>query len=320
MGFVVSQAIFAVTRLGVVEALRAGPSAVRSLADRTGAEPDALERFLRLLAGEGLFAEGPAGVFALTEVGSLLAAGVPGSLRHLATNLVDEVYRAWGGAEYSLRTGKPAFDEVFGDSWFGWLAERPELSAAFNATQAGLVERRGRVLLDQDWAGVGSVVDVGGGSGALLGAVLSAHPRLRGVLFDQPRVVAEAVLSPGVADRCEVVGGDFFTSVPGGGDVYVIAQILHDWSDEDAGRILSRVREAMGDDARLLILEHVLPDGDHAHPGRLLDLNMLVLLGGRERSTSDWRALLTTSGFDLVRVVPGTRSSLLEAVPRSVRR
>lgn len=315
MGFIVSQAIFAVTKLGVVEALRAAPATAHSLATRTGTDADALARFLRLLATEGLLTEDRDGVFALTDLGALLAPD--GSLHHLATHLSDEVYRAWSAATHSLRTGKPAFDEVFGDSWFGWLANRPAESEAFNATQAALVTQRAHALLSRDWSDVNTVVDIGGGNGTLITALLRANPHLQGTLFDQPQVVAQASFPPDTAPRCTAVPGDFFTSpLPPAQDRYLISQILHDWPDEAAGRILSNIREAMRPNARLLILDQVLPDTTtQPHPGRLLDLNMLILLGGRERSTSDWTSLLTTSGFTLTHITPGPRSSLIEATP-----
>jgi hypothetical protein len=318
MGYLVSQAIFAVTELDVVEQLDAGPVPAAELARRVGADADALARFLRVLVAEGLFTEAPAGSFGLTPLGQLLRRDTPGSLRHFASLMAGEAYQAWSAAVHTLRTGQPAFDVVFGKPLFDWLGAHPEAAAAFNAAQAGLVELRLLPLVQRDWAGVGTVVDVGGGTGRLLATLLGRHRHLRGVLFDRPDVVAGAdrtLAGAGVADRCAVVGGDFFAAVPAGGDVYLLAQILHDWDDARAVAILRRCAAAMRPAARLLILEQVIPTGADPHPAKLLDLHMLVLLGGRERTEGQWRQLLAAGGFELVSVDCSARSSLLEARP-----
>ncbi|MBB4772393.1 methyltransferase [Actinomadura livida] len=318
MGYLVSQAIFAVTELDVVEELVDGPADAARLAERTGADPDALRRFLRVLTAEGLFVEEPAGTFALTPMGALLRRDAPGSLRHFVTLMAGDAYQAWSAATHSLRTGEPAFDVVFGKPMFDWLSERPEASATFNAAQAGLVDLRLRPLLERDWSGVATVVDVGGGNGRLLNMLLSRTPGLQGVLYDLPHVVEDdglVLADADVRDRCQVVGGDFFRAVPEGGDVYVLAQILHDWDDARATEILRRCREAMPGHARLLILEQVVPDDAVPHPAKLLDLHMLVLLGGRERGEGAWRALLAAAGFEVERIGHWARSALIEARP-----
>ncbi|WP_233621864.1 methyltransferase [Amycolatopsis sp. WAC 04182] len=319
MGYIVSQAIFAVTEAGVVDLLAEGPVEVESLAGEARVDADALTRFLRVLVAEDLFVEEPRGTFGLTAGGELLRSDQPGSLRHLVTLMRGESYLAWQDAGHSLRTGEAGFDAVFGKPLFEWLAAHPEQAADFDAAQAGLVAKRMEPLLDSawwDWSGTSSVVDIGGGNGTLIGALLARHGHLTGRLFDQPHVVEHADLTAhgaGVADRCEVVGGDFFAAVPGGADVYLLAQILHDWSDEDAVLILRRIREAIPPHGRLLILEQIIPDDDRPHPEKLLDLHMLVLLGGRERGEAEWRGLLVEGGFDLVEVHRGPRSSLLVA-------
>lgn len=321
MGYIVSQAIFAVTELKVVESLGEEAVPAAELARRVGADPDALHRFLRVLTAEGLFVEQPAGTFAVTPLGALLHRDAPGSLHHLASLMAGEAYQAWTAAGHSLRTGRAAFDTVFGKPMFDWLGDHPAELAAFNEGQAGLVTLRLLPLLDRDWSGVGTVVDVGGGNGTLLGTLLSRHRELRGVLFDLPKVADEALSGLGggeLRERCRVVGGDFFDEVPSGGDVYVLAQILHDWSDDRAVEILRSCHRAMGPGARLLILEQVIPDDSRPHPAKLLDLHMLVLLGGRERSESSWRRLLTESGFEFVGIDRSARSSLIEARPAEV--
>jgi hypothetical protein len=311
MGYIVSQAIAAVTHADVVELLAGGPLPVGELATRARVDEDALRRFLRVLVAEGLFTEVARGTFALTGMGRLLLRDQPGSLRHLVDLMAGEAYEAWARAGHSLRTGKASFDVALGQPMFPWLSAHPDRSAVFDRAQAGLVTMRMQPIVDQDWSGVKTVVDVGGGSGALLTSLLTRHQHLHGVLFDQPHVVEAAE----VPDRCRRVGGDFFGEVPGGGDIYVLAQILHDWDDADAARILGRIASVIPAHGRLYILEQVVADDDLRQPEKLLDLHMLVLVGGRERSEDDWRDLLAAGGFTLLEVQRATRSSLLMAAP-----
>ncbi|MER6774786.1 methyltransferase [Streptomyces bacillaris] len=318
MGFIISQSIFSVNELGIPDLLAGGPASVESLARDSGADADALNRVMRVLAAEGIFAEGPTGVFGLEPMGKLLCTSTAGSLSNFADLMGGQSYQAWSEAIYSVRTGKPAFDHVFGQPHFDWLAENPEAAADFNRAQAGLVSLRMAPLLEHDWSGVGTVVDVGGGNGALLAALLSRHEHLRGVLFDLPHVVGEAdpvLREADVLTRCERVGGNFFGALPGGGDVYALAQILHDWGTEDAVSILRNCRAAMPAGGRILILEQVIPEDSQPHPAKLLDLHMLVLLGGRERTESDWHDLLAQSGFRIEKIEMSPRSSLIEARP-----
>ena len=317
-GFIISQAIYAVGRLGIADLLADGPVAAEDLAAATGVDADALQRFLRALAAEDMFVEEPAGTFALTRLGGLMRSDVPGSLVHFSALMAEEAYVAWSEALHSLRTGKAAFEEVYGKPHFEWLAEHPEASEKFNRAQAGLVALRLLPLLERPWNDVGTVVDVGGGNGVLLTELLGRHEHLEGIVFDLPHVVAEAkrtLAEGGVADRATCVGGDFFDRIPAGRDVYVLTQILHDWSDDEAVTILRRTRDAIPADGRLLIVEQVVPAGDAPHPAKLLDLHMLVLLGGKERTEAQWIDLLTRGGFELVSVTHGPRSALLEARP-----
>ncbi|MFB4313825.1 methyltransferase [Actinomadura sp. 21ATH] len=318
MGFIVSQAIHAVCELGVPDRLADGPAAVPELAAGTGADAGALHRFLRVLAAEGLFTEDPAGTFALTAEGRLLCAAEPGSLRHFAELMSGEAYVAWSRAAHSLRTGEAAFAAVYGSPFFDWLAEHPEEAARFDRAQAGLVEMRLLPLLERDWDGAGTVVDVGGGNGVLMSALLAARPDLKGIVFDLPHVVDGArrtLAEAGLAGRTRCAGGDFFAGVPAGGRVYVLAQILHDWADGEAVAILRRCHEAMPPDGALLLLEQVVPEDGEPHPAKLLDLHMLVLLGGRERTAAQWRDLLARGGFEQVSATEGPRSTLIEARP-----
>ncbi|HEX6520483.1 MAG TPA: methyltransferase [Streptosporangiaceae bacterium] len=318
MGFIVSQAIVALTELGVPDRLADGPATAAELAGAVGVDPDALRRFMRALVAEGIFAEDARGRFALTAMGSLLRGDVPGSLRDFATLMTAEAYHAWGDAGYSVRTGQPAFDHVFGMPMFDWLARDRHASARFNAAQAGLAVGRMSPLAERSWATASTVVDVGGGNGTLLSVLLGRHQRLNGILFDLPHVAKEAELalsSAGLADRVRCIGGDFCVEVPPGGDVYILAQILHDWDDHKAALILRNCHQALPPDGRLLILELIVPEDPGPHPAKLLDLHMMVMLGGRERTMTEWRELLESNNFAITDITHHARSSMIEARP-----
>lgn len=316
MGYLVSRSIAAVCELGIPDRLADGPVPASTLAPAVGAHPGALSRFLRVLAAEGLFDEVEPDVFALTPLGALLRADTPGSLRHLVELMGGEAYEVWGAAEHSLRTGDAAFPQVHGQPYFEWLAAHPDAALRFDEGQAGLVELRQIPLLDRDWSGMTTVVDVGGGNGALMCRLLAGNPHLSGTVFDRPQVVAAAapaLAGFGVTGRSSVAEGDFFDRVPPGADAYVLSQILHDWPDREAARILHTCREAMHARSRLLLVEQVLPEGAGSSAAALLDLHMLVLLGGQERTRAQWEHLLSQAGFRLESVTEGPRSSVLEA-------
>jgi hypothetical protein len=281
----VGQSIYVIAKLGVPDELGAGPVQIDALAHRVGADPDALYRFCRAMAALELFEEHEGRRFSLTEGGELLKTGAPGGLRHFAIVNGGECFRAWADVEYSVRTGRPAFDLVFGVSYFDYLATHPEASASFNA-MAG--PGTAPAVLDQcDFSAAKLIVDVGGGTGATISSVLRRYPQAHGVLQDLPQAAvdaAELLSLEGVSDRCQVVAGSFFDSVPSGGDV-------------DARRILAKVREAMRPDGRLVVADKVIPPGPGFHLGKLADLQMLVILGGRDRSLDELRELLTASGF-----------------------
>ncbi|WP_309234439.1 methyltransferase [Nocardia sp. XZ_19_385] len=314
MAHIVSQAISAVCRLGVPDRLADGPKPVDALAEAVNAHPGALRRFLRVLAGEDLFVEVETDTFALTRLGSLLRTDEPGSLHHLVELMSGEAYGVWEGASHSLRTGKAAFPYIHGRPYFDWLSDHPDAARNFDQGQAQLAELRLLPLLSCDWSSVGSVVDVGGGNGTLLGRLLTLHPHLTGTVFDLPHVAraADPVLAEaGVSDRSSVAGGDFFSEIPAGADAYILSQILHDWPDDDAVRILGNCRDAMQSDARVLIVEQVLTGNAGSSAAALLDLHMLVLLGGQERTLPQWEGLLAAAGLQLESITPGPRSSVM---------
>ncbi|MFB8765415.1 methyltransferase [Nocardiopsis alba] len=310
MGFIVSRAVCAVTRAGIPDLLADGPRGVAELAGASGTDPGALGRFLRVLSAEGVLIEPEPGLYALSEAGNLLRADAPGSLRHFTELMSAEAYLVWGAAEESLSSGGSAFPSMFGSSYFTWLTDRPEAAERFDRAQAGLVELRLLPLLDWDWSAVDSVVDVGGGDGSLLRKTLADHPHLSGTLLDLPHVVENAE-EDGVAR----VSGDFFEGVPEGADVYVLSQILHDWDDSEAVRILRACRKAIPAHGRLLVVEQILRNDGLPDPALLLDLHMLVLLGGRERTEPEWERLFAEGGFTLTSTRTGPRSALLEARP-----
>jgi hypothetical protein len=315
-GFVVTQALATVSRLRIAELVHERPRTAEELAAATGADPDALARVLRALASIGVFAHVD-GVVHHTELSELLRSDAAGSVRGHVEVFAGLHYRVWGDADRSLRTGEPAFERVFGMPLFDWLATHPEDSDRFYRSMAAGVAARQAALLARDWSDVETVVDVGGGTGAMLTSLLQAEPHLRGVVFDLPHLRAGAeqtIDAAGVGDRCSFEGGSFLQGVPGGADVYVLSQILHDWSDDDAVPILEVCATAVRRDSLLLLVEVVLGPGDAPDWGKFLDLFMLVLLGGRERSEDDWRRLLDQGGFVLV--ATDAAAFQVEAVPK----
>jgi hypothetical protein len=319
IGYWISKALNVAAELGLADLLRNDPRSSDELADACGADPAALYRLLRALASVGVFTEVEGRRFALTPLAELLRSDVPGSMRALARMYGSEQYRAWNGLLESVRTGEPAFERTFGASYFDYLAQNPESGAVFNEAMTGWTTQvADAAVAAYDFAGLDTIVDVGGGHGLLLATILRAHPKVRGVLFDLPHVVAGAqplLEAAGVADRCTVVSGDFFVSVPEGGDAYLLAQILHDWDDERCRTILQNCSRAMLPDGRLLVVEQVLPPANEPSLGKWIDLHMLVLLTGRERTEAEYRALLEAVGFDLTRVIPTqSGAGIVEAI------
>jgi hypothetical protein len=321
IGYRLSQAISVAAQLGVADLLRNGPQSAEELARRTGAHPRSLYRVLRLLASEGLLAEGEDEKFHLLPLGEPLRADIPGSLRHRA--IFDNAaanWRAWGDLIYSVKTGEPAFNHVWHAGLFDYVNQDVELAASFNGLMAAQTIAVSKAVLDAyDFSGIDTLVDVGGGYGALLASVLEAHPSMHGVLFDLPHVVVEGqsrLAAGGLAARCTAVGGSFFDAVPEGGSAYVLKFVLHDWDDERCRGILSNCRRVVPVDGRLLIIEAIIPPGNAANYAKYMDLMMLVATeGGRERTQPEYRHLLDATGFRLARVVPTTSDvCLIEAL------
>lgn len=319
-GYWVSQAIYVAAKLGLADYFGEGPRSSEELAAATGVDASSLHRLLRALASVGIFTEVDPGHFALTPLAALLRAGTPGSMRALAITYNEEQYRAWGDLLYSVQSGQPAFQHQFGMGPFEYFALHPEADRVFNEAMIDWTHQlAGAVASTYDFSPFGTVVDVGGGYGTLLAAILRRHQQTRGILFDLPHVVADAegpLAKAGVADRCTRIGGDFFAAVPAGGDAYVLAQILHDWDDERGVAILKQCRRAMPPHAKLLVVELVLPPGQEAFFGKWLDLHMLVVTGGRERTAAEYEALFRPAGLAVASVIPTTPGpSIVEAVP-----
>jgi SAM-dependent methyltransferase len=307
-GFWVSQAIYVAAELGIADLLADGPRTADDLAAVAGAHAPSLYRVLRLLASEGVFAEAEDGRFELTPMAAALRRDAgPARLQVLFLGR-EASWRAAGSLMHTVRTGEPAFERVHGVDFFEYYRRHPDEWALFDRLMVANTAPVARAIAaGYDFSSVGTVVDVGGGLGALAIGLLTTHPHLRGVVFDQPAVAAgagEAIAAAGLADRCRAVGGDFFAAVPEGGDAYVVKFILHDWDDERSLAILRACRRAMRPDGRLLVVELLVPPGNAPSFAKTQDVNMLINLGGRERTEAEYRALYAASGFDLTRTIP----------------
>ncbi|HET8629623.1 MAG TPA: ArsR family transcriptional regulator [Thermomicrobiales bacterium] len=302
------QAAYAVARLGIADLLAAGPQSSAELAAAAGVDVPTLHRVLRFLASVGLFAQTGDGRFAATPVSACLTRRAPNSLRDLLILTGEEFHRAWGGILASLEAGEPAFRRVFDDDFFGYLDAHPACARTFHGAMAGAIHlRAGTLARHYDFGYARTLVDVGGGSGVVLASILRRYPHLRGVLCDLPAAAAagaEYLAAAGLADRCEIVAGSFFDAVPAGGDLYLVSQVVHLLDDEEAVALLGRCRAAMPERARLLLVEAVVPEDEGDADVNGLDLHMLVLFGGRERTAREFRALLAGAGYRLGSIIP----------------
>ncbi|MFD0900322.1 methyltransferase [Actinomadura sediminis] len=316
--YIVPFTLRAICDLGIADLLAEGPRPVGELAAATGTHAPALLKAMRALAGRGVFTETAPEVFGLTPLGQPLRSDHPRSLRD-AYPLIPADVQAWALLDHSLRTGRAAFDLAHGQSYWEYMERHPEESARFDASQRAVTRREIRALVPAyEWGAFGTVADIGGGSGAFVAALLAAHPGMRGVLFDQPHVVAGAgavLAEQGVADRCSVVGGSFYESVPSGADAYVLKRVLYDVGDDGAARVLRAVRAAMRPGSRLLIVEPLLEPGDEFSWGKLYDLLLLTMRGGGSRSLPRLEELMREADLEPVRVVRTKGLPITEARP-----
>jgi SAM-dependent methyltransferase len=306
LGNQVQQALHVAAKLGIADALHDGALAPEEVARATGTHREAVHRLLRALAGLGIVEEDAEGRFALTPLGAPLAASASKSVHPFALWSGGVSYQAFGALEHSVRTGEPAFEHVFGGEFFAYLAAHPEQGAVFDAMMARHTAPVARAFADQDLGDAETVVDVGGGHGLLLAALLSAQPRLRGVLFDDERVAggARAALArAGVGERCRVVAGDMLDAVPPG-DAYVLKSVLHGLDDEAAVRVLSNCRRAMAPGGRVYVIELAVSSDGDGSPNPLMDLLMLVGCHGRERSADELASLFARAGLAPAGVTP----------------
>jgi SAM-dependent methyltransferase len=316
-----ARALYAAARLRFADLIGDGAVSAEDLASATGMHAPSLRRLMRTLTSLGVLAEIEPSRYRLTGVGAALKEGAPGSARAAILTLAgDWQWKAWDNMLYSLRTGEPAMRKSFGLSLFDYLAANPEAAAHFDEAMVAVHGGDGaNITAAYDFSGLRTIVDVGGGTGALLSAILAANPHLHGVLYERPQTIPQArtlIRNCGLAARCEVRAGNFFLDVPEGHDAYILSHILHDWTDEQALPILRNCRRAIGPEGRLLILEAVLPEDDTPHPGKMMDLLMLTVTGGLERTGSEYSQLLARAGFRVGRIISlASDQSIVEALP-----
>lgn len=313
-----TQAIHVAAELGIADLLTDGSKTVEELAERTNVHSNALYRVLRALGSVGIFAEDEQRRFSLTPIAECLRSDTVDSLRPFGVMMGAEFYQSWGHLLYSVRTGKPGFDERYGASFFEYMIENPERHAIYDDAMMihGIAETE--PMLDAyDFSAFQTVADVGGGNGRMLAAILRRHPSIEGILFDLPAVAdrSRCVISElGLSDRCQIVGGDFFTSVPAA-DAYVLRHIVHDWDDAAAAAILRNCRQAMNPGGKILVIETVIPPLNEPCFGKWLDLMMLIV-GGRERTEEQYRHLFSQAGLRVSRIVPTAHEiGIVEGVP-----
>jgi SAM-dependent methyltransferase len=316
-----TQIIYVAARLGIADELADGPAHAADLATRVGADPDALYRLMRALASKGLLQHRRDDSFALTKMGHALRADAPESMRGMVLFIGHQArWEDWGNLLHSVQTGEPSVIKLRGMPYFDYLETDHELAQVFNDAMTATSGITNEIALSRyDFTKFRLIVDVGGGHGLLLSTILRRAPEARGVVFDLPSVVTDAETTfkaAGVADRCSAEGGSFLEHVPGGGDAYVLKNIIHDWDDASAVTILRNIRTAIAPGGKLLLLEMVLPERASSFLGFQVDLEMLVTVGGKERTRAEYANLLARAGFRLTDVVGTvTPISIVEAIP-----
>jgi hypothetical protein len=305
-GFWVARCIYVCAKLGLADLIKDEPKTADDLAMATETHGPSLFRVLRALASVGVITQDDRNRFGATPLSDTLR-DEPGSIRAFAmTELGEEHYPAWGELLHSVRTGGIAFDHAFGENCWDFFAKHPENAKIFNDAMSGMTAQVNDVLhASYSFAGINKIMDVGGGHGGLITSILQRNPEMSGVLFDSPQVIEGAVMQDtDVANRCEMIGGDFFESVPAGAEAIILKWIIHDWNDEQSVAILKNCHKALPANGKLMLVEAVVPATSEPHFSKFIDLNMLVMTGGRERTEEEFRKLYEESGFKLTRVVP----------------
>ncbi len=303
-----SQCVYVAAKLGLADLLKEGPRSSEELAQASGAHPQTLFRLLRALTSAGVFARLPDGRFALDEVSEYLCQDAPGSLRAWAILAGEQPYPAWSQLLYSVQTGEPAFDHLHGISNWQYRAEHPMAAQVFNKAMSEVVRAStAAIVTAYDFSQFARIVDVGGGQGDLLVSLLKANPSLHGVLFDLEPVIAsakESLREARISVRCEAIAGSFIEGVPRSGDAYILKDVIMDWDDSEATRILRNCREAMQENGTLLIVERIIASDQPTLEASMVDLRMLVMVGGRARTREEFQALFSGAGFELTKVIP----------------
>lgn len=316
-----SRAVYVFAKLGIPDLLKSGPKTTEELAAETKMHAPSLYRVLRALSSIGFVSVTADGRFAQTPLSEILVTDAPGSLRWFTiSELGQEHFPAWGNLLHSVKTGEIAFDNFFGVDIWKYFEQNPEDAAVFNNSMSGVTAATNEeILAVYDFSSFGTVVDVGGGHGGLITSILNANPKLKGILLDAPQVIEGTrpkIEAAGLADRCEIVGGDFFKSVPAGGDAYVMKWIIHDWDDKRAITILQNIRNQMQPKGKVIIVDCVVPENNDPDFSKFFDLNMMVMTGGKERTEKEFAQLLGAAGFKLLRVIPTkVPTSIVEAEP-----
>lgn len=315
----VSQSVYAVAKLGIADLLKDGPQNIDELAQATGADVQSLYRLMRALASVGVFTEVEDRCFQVTPIAECLQTENPNSLRALSILWGEEQFQAWAEILYSVKTGKCAYEHQNGVSFFDYLEQNAEAARTFDEAMTTYSQQTHISVADAyDFSGINKIVDVGGGHGTLISSILEAYPNLRGVLFDSAHAIEGAqkhIQAAGLSERCELVAGDFFKSLPSGEDVYVLSSIIHDWDDDSSIAILKNCHDAMVENGKLLLVEMVISPGNEPFFGKLLDLHMLIMHGGHDRTEAEYRTLLAQTGFKMTKIIT-TKSlrSVIEAV------
>ena len=315
----VSRLVWAAASIGLADHLANGPRSAAELAGSTGTNPRALHRFMRTLASFGILTESEDDKFALTPLGDALKSDAPGAARSTILTMAGPwMWRALGEFQYSVETGKTAMEKVFGMPLFDYLAQNAQEAAQFSEAMVGIHGAEPPAVADAyDFSAFGSIVDVGGATGNMLAHILARYPQPKGILFDRPHVVTAApalLRARGVESRVSIEEGNFFEKVPVGADAYILSHIIHDWNEDQCSTILGNCRKAMKPGAKLLIVEFVLPEGNTPHFGKLVDMVMLAIPGGEERTAAEYGTLLAAAGLKMTRVVPTVSDvSIVEA-------